>query len=59
VWEKFYSGVLIGLKQSSALQQWAYKVAIGVGYKHAGLREKGKPIPFGLAARSGSRASSS
>ena len=35
VWEKFYSGVLIGLKQSSTLQQWAYKVAIGIGYKRA------------------------
>src|SRR6185503_16411767 len=50
VWEKFYSGVLIGLKQSSALQQWAYKLAIGVGYRQAKLREEGKSIPPGLAA---------
>jgi long-chain acyl-CoA synthetase len=49
VWEKFYSGVLIGLKQSSALQQWAYKVAIGIGYRQAKLREEGKPVPAGLA----------
>ena len=53
VWEKFYSGVLIGLKQSSALQQWAYKVAIGVGYRQAKLREEGKRIPPGLAAAFG------
>ena len=49
VWEKFYSGVLIGLKQSSTLQQWAYKVAIGIGYKRAKLREQGKPTPVALA----------
>jgi long-chain acyl-CoA synthetase len=49
VWEKFYSGVLIGLKQASSLQQWAYKMAIGVGYRRAKLREEGKPIPPGLA----------
>lgn len=48
VWEKFYSGVLIGLKQASALQQWAYKVAIGIGYRQARLREEGKPIPARL-----------
>ena len=51
VWEKFYSGVLIGLKQAGALQQWAYKVAIGIGYKQAKLREERKPVPawLGLA----------
>ena len=48
VWEKFYSGVLIGLKQASALQQWAYKIAIGIGYRQAKLREERKPLPLGL-----------
>jgi long-chain acyl-CoA synthetase len=48
VWEKLYSGVLIGLKQASGLQQWAYKVAIGIGYRRARLREEQKPIPAGL-----------
>jgi long-chain acyl-CoA synthetase len=48
VWEKFYSGVLIGLKQASALQQWAYKVGIGVGMRRAKLREERKPIPATL-----------
>jgi len=48
VWEKFYSGVLIGPKQASALQQWAYKVAIGIGYRQARLREEGKPMPARL-----------
>ncbi len=49
VWEKFYSGVLIGLKQAGALQQWAYKVAIGIGQRRARLREEGKPVPATLA----------
>jgi long-chain acyl-CoA synthetase len=48
VWEKFYSGVLIALKESSRLQQWAYKVAIGIGTRVAALREAGKPVPAGL-----------
>jgi long-chain acyl-CoA synthetase len=31
VWEKFYSGVMIGLKEASPLQQAAYSWGIGVG----------------------------
>jgi long-chain acyl-CoA synthetase len=45
VWEKFYSGVLIGLKEAGALQQFAYKLAIGVGYRQAKLREERKAVP--------------
>jgi len=48
VWEKFYSGVLIGLKQAGALQQWAYRAAIGIGYRRASLREAGEPVPAWL-----------
>ena len=48
VWEKFYSGVLLALKQSGLLQQWAYKIAIGIGYRRAKLREEQKTIPPGL-----------
>jgi long-chain acyl-CoA synthetase len=49
VWEKFYSGVLIGIKQAGAFQQWAYKAAIGIGYRRAKLREERKPVPAVLA----------
>ncbi len=49
VWEKFYSGVLIRLKEAGRLQQWAYGVAIGAGYKVAALKEARKPAPVGLA----------
>jgi len=45
VWEKFYSGVLIRVRDASRLQQLAYKVAIGIGYKAASLREEGKAVP--------------
>ncbi|MEJ8846963.1 long-chain fatty acid--CoA ligase [Variovorax rhizosphaerae] len=31
VWEKFYSGVMIALKEASPLQQAAYKWSIGIG----------------------------
>jgi long-chain acyl-CoA synthetase len=48
VWEKFYSGVLIRLKEAGPIQQWAYKLAIGVGYAQAKLREERKPVPPGL-----------
>ncbi len=49
VWEKFYSGVLIRIREAGALQQWAYKVAIGIGYRQAKLREQRQPVPAGLA----------
>ena len=50
VWEKFYSAVLIRLKEAGPLQQWAYKIAIGIGYRQAKLREERKPVPAGLAS---------
>jgi long-chain acyl-CoA synthetase len=49
VWEKFYSGVLIRMKDAGRLQQWAYGIAIGIGYKVAALKEARKPVPAGLA----------
>jgi len=48
IWEKFYSGVLIGLKQAGALPQWAYSAAIAIGYRQAKLREEGKSVPATL-----------
>ncbi len=51
IWEKFYSGVLIRLKEAGRFQQGAYALAIGVGHKVAKLREERKPVPAGLAAK--------
>ena len=44
VWEKFYSGVMITLKEAGALQQAAYAWAIGVGQRVADLVMAGKPV---------------
>ena len=50
IWEKFYSVVLIRVKEATRLAQLAYRLAIGIGYKVAALREEGKPVPPHLAA---------
>jgi long-chain acyl-CoA synthetase len=48
VWEKFYSGVSIALKESNAFEQWAYKLAIGVGLEKVRRYEARQPISVGL-----------
>ena len=48
VWEKFYSGVQIRLKEAGPLQRWAYGAAIGVGTRVAALKEARRPVPAGL-----------
>jgi len=55
VWEKFYSGVMIALRESGRLQQWAYAWSIGVGGRIAERVLAGQPVgawlklQFGLA----------
>ena len=44
IWEKFYSGVMIGLKEASALQQAAYGWGIGVGSSIADKVLAGEPV---------------
>ena len=44
IWEKFYSGVMITLKEASPLQQAAYAWAIGVGTAIADRTLAGQPI---------------
>ncbi len=51
VWEKFYSGVMIALKEAGALQQAAYAWAIGVGQRVADRVLAGQPVPVGLRAQ--------
>ena len=48
VWEKFYSGVLLRVRESTKAQQAAYAWAIGLGLKRARMIEEGKPIPAAL-----------
>jgi long-chain acyl-CoA synthetase len=51
VWEKFYSGVMIGLKEASRLQQAAYAWAIGVGERIAERVLAGQPVGVALKAQ--------
>jgi len=44
VWEKFYSGVMISLKEAGAIQQAAYAWGIGVGTTIANKVLAGEPI---------------
>ncbi|SDJ70602.1 long-chain fatty acid--CoA ligase [Variovorax sp. OV700] len=48
VWEKFYSGVMITLKEASRLQQAAYGWSIGVGRQIAERVLQGQPVGAGL-----------
>jgi long-chain acyl-CoA synthetase len=47
VWEKFYSGVMIALKESTRLQQAAYAWSIGVGTRIAEQVLAGRPVGAG------------
>jgi len=38
VWEKFYSGIMIALKDATPVQQWAYRKAIEAGFAVADAR---------------------
>ncbi|MEJ6022024.1 AMP-dependent synthetase/ligase [Ramlibacter sp. PS4R-6] len=51
VWEKFYSGVMIGLKEATKSQQAAYRWSIGVGMQIAELVLAGQPVPEGLKVK--------
>ncbi|QEA13311.1 AMP-dependent synthetase/ligase [Comamonas flocculans] len=51
VWEKFYSGVTIAIRESSRLQQRAYAWAIGVGRTIADLVLAGQNVPASLRWR--------
>ena len=49
VWEKLYSGVSIRMREATRLQQWAYRFALGVGYKVAEYKARNAPVPGALA----------
>jgi long-chain acyl-CoA synthetase len=41
VWEKFYSAIMIALKDATPLEKWSYRRAIGIGYRMAERRLAG------------------
>ena len=51
VWEKFYSGVMIALKEGTRLQQGVYAWGIGVGQRIAERVLAGQPVPASLKAQ--------
>lgn len=48
VWEKFYSAVMIALRESTRLQQAVYAWSIGVGGRIADHVLAGRPVPAAL-----------
>ncbi|AMO23889.1 AMP-dependent synthetase/ligase [Ramlibacter solisilvae] len=51
IWEKFYSAVMIALKESTPLQQAAYRWGIGVGTQIADRVLAGQPVGSLLKAK--------
>jgi long-chain acyl-CoA synthetase len=49
IWEKFYSEVMIRLKNATAFERRAYELAIGIGHKVAARRIAREPVPAILA----------
>jgi long-chain acyl-CoA synthetase len=43
VWERFYSSVMIALKDATPFERWAYRTAIGAGYRIADARLARRP----------------
>lgn len=48
IWEKFYSGITIALKDATPLQQWVYRRAIKIGYRMVDCRIEGKAPSLAL-----------
>ncbi|MCA6109252.1 AMP-dependent synthetase/ligase [Bradyrhizobium cenepequi] len=48
VWEKFYSGIMIALKDATPLQNWVYRRAMAIGYRMTDCRLEGEQPPLPL-----------
>jgi long-chain acyl-CoA synthetase len=48
IWEKFYSGITIALKDATSLQNWAYARALAIGYRMADCRLQGETPSLSL-----------
>ena len=49
VWEKIYSRIQIMRSESTAFGRWAFDRAVAAGLAVQKLKEKGEPVPAGLA----------
>ena len=50
VWEKFYSGITIALKDATPFQNWMYRHALAIGNRMTEYRLEGDTPPLGLRA---------
>jgi long-chain acyl-CoA synthetase len=48
VWEKFYSGITIALKDATPFQKWVYRRAMAIGYRMTDHRLEGEQPPLPL-----------
>src|SRR5256714_89127 len=48
IWEKFYSGITIALKDATPLQNWMYRHALAIGNRMTESRLEGKAPPLSL-----------
>ncbi len=48
IWEKFYSGVTIALKDATPLQNWMYRHALGIGYRMTDCKLDGETPSLSL-----------
>jgi long-chain acyl-CoA synthetase len=48
VWEKFYSGITIALKDATNFQKWMYRNALGIGNRVTEYRLQGDTPPLSL-----------
>ncbi|HKX04218.1 MAG TPA: AMP-binding protein [Methylomirabilota bacterium] len=50
IWEKFYSGVALRMRDATGLGRFAYERAIAIGLRVAERRIAGRPVPWPLRA---------
>jgi long-chain acyl-CoA synthetase len=48
IWEKFYSGITIALKDATAFQNWMYARALALGYRLTDCKLQGATPPLSL-----------
>jgi long-chain acyl-CoA synthetase len=48
IWEKFYSGVALRMREATWLGRMAYECALGIGQRIAERRIAGRPVPWAL-----------
>src|SRR5882762_9571520 len=48
IWEKFYSGITITLKDATPFQNWMHRHALGIGYRMTDCKLDGETPPLSL-----------